>query len=201
MKPVEPLLDEVTVTDVATLKIIADPQRLQLLELLQTPLTVKMLAAQLGVAATRLYYHLNLLQAHGLVDVVDVRIDQGAVEKLYRSRARKFRVVNPLLIGADLPESAADALLGPLIDETRRKLSAALQAGLRDDRRPPRFPFVTAKQLRLTDTQLTVLHKRLEALIQEVTTLAQLNEGGTAPRYDLALIFTRDPDEGGEGAS
>src|SRR5260221_6725972 len=63
------------------LKIIADPLRLRLVEALRmAPATVKELAAQQDVAPKSLYYHIGLLERHGMVKVVDSRLVSGILE-------------------------------------------------------------------------------------------------------------------------
>ena len=54
---------------------------------------------------------------------------------------------------------------------------------------PPRHPFLSQKGVRLNDAQLTALHTRLDALIKEVTALAQENAATDEPRYELTVVF------------
>ena len=59
--------DILIVTELATLRVVSDPFRLRLFELLRDrPRTVKDLAAAVEAPITRLYYHVNLLEQHGL---------------------------------------------------------------------------------------------------------------------------------------
>src|SRR5918912_4209068 len=95
--PMQPPDRVVTITDLDRLRVIADPLRLRILETLIEPRTVKQVAAALGLAPTKLYYHINLLERHGLIVVVDTRLVSGILEKRYQAAARCFRVDHALL--------------------------------------------------------------------------------------------------------
>ena len=71
--------DETHVLDtVERLKAMADPIRIRfVLELLDGPRTVREVAEALDVPPTRLYYHLRILERHGLVKVANRRMVSG----------------------------------------------------------------------------------------------------------------------------
>src|SRR4051794_28260662 len=90
--------DVLVVSDLEMLRLVSDPFRIQLLELLrERPTTVKELAASLGVPPTRIYYHINLLEVHGLIRVASSRIVSGIVEKRYEVTASRLSVDRALL--------------------------------------------------------------------------------------------------------
>ena len=64
-------IPDVQAISLTTLKLMADPLRAKLLGLFAVPATIQELAAQLNVPVTRLYYHVHLLEEHGLIQVVD----------------------------------------------------------------------------------------------------------------------------------
>ena len=68
----EPLA-EMKISDLETIRIMSDPLRLRVIQAMSADVdeswTVKRLAAALGLPATKLYYHINLLEKHGLVRV------------------------------------------------------------------------------------------------------------------------------------
>src|SRR6266513_2118828 len=79
---------EMVVSNFDTLKVVADPTRLRILEvLIEQPLTVKQVARKLEIAPTKLYYHVNLLEEHGLLTVTASRVVSGIIEKQYRTTA------------------------------------------------------------------------------------------------------------------
>src|SRR5690349_23081625 len=93
--------DLLVITDLETVKVVADPLRLQLLNLLREEArTVKELAKTLHLPQTKLYYHMDLLEKHGLVRVVGTRLVSGILEKRYQAAAYKFSVDHALLMPA-----------------------------------------------------------------------------------------------------
>ena len=177
--------------DVETIKVFADTLRLQILKLLETPTTVKAVAAALDLPPAKLYYHINLLQKHGLIGVVGQNLESGIVEKIYQVTARQFKLVNPLIAGKDFPPEAADAIFGSLLTETMQGFQQALTRRDPNEGEPPRHPFLSKKAFRLTDAQLTALHGQLDGLIQQVTALGADNADLDEPQYALTLVFYR----------
>lgn len=175
------------VTDVETIKVVADERRLAILRLMQEPTTVKAISAELDIPASKLYYHVNMLEKHGLITIVDHNIESGIVEKIYQVTARQLKLVNPL-INPDVSNEAADALFTPLLEKTIVDFRASL-AESADTHQPPRFPFLSKKSVRLTDDQLTALHAKLDTLIQEVTAIGTNNPDGDI--YDLTVVFAK----------
>jgi len=89
---------EYQLSDLETLKVLSDPLRMQILEQIGSineagqAATVKQIAAALSVPATKLYYHINLLDEHDLIRVVETHLVSGILEKRYQLRARKIRL-------------------------------------------------------------------------------------------------------------
>jgi DNA-binding transcriptional ArsR family regulator len=83
---------ELTITDPEVLRVLADPLRLRLVQHnLGKPWTVKDASRALGISQTKLYYHVNLLETHGLIRVHSTRVVSGIIEKSYRITAYSFR--------------------------------------------------------------------------------------------------------------
>ncbi|GIH10435.1 hypothetical protein Rhe02_85020 [Rhizocola hellebori] len=78
---------ERVIDDVSMLKALADPIRMTLLDLTMgqpdRTWTARELAAQVGVLPTNVYYHLNMLERHELLQVRDTRVVNGIIEKHY----------------------------------------------------------------------------------------------------------------------
>ena len=79
-------------TTVAELKALADPLRLAILDALTSGarrelrvLSVKELAAELGEPKTKLYRHIKVLEAAGLIRVAATRLVSGIVEQRYQA--------------------------------------------------------------------------------------------------------------------
>jgi hypothetical protein len=164
--------------DPATLKALADPVRSFLVySLVPKAKTVKVLAQELDVPATRLYYHVQRLQALGLVFVEKTRMVSGIREKHYRASARE------LILDRDafaperrLDRTRSEALLGFVFDQSRIEIARALESERLDAVR--RWPEVDALMavrtvLRLDATQAERLYRRLAEFWMEYEEIAR----------------------------
>ncbi|MEZ4662848.1 MAG: helix-turn-helix domain-containing protein [Caldilineaceae bacterium] len=180
---------ELWLRDVETIKVFADTLRLKIIKLMEEPATVKQVAEALDIPAAKLYYHINLLQKQGLIQVVGHNLETGIVEKIYQVTARQFKLVNPLIAGSDFPAEAASALFSNMLEETAQNFLHALAQRDASEGEPPRHPFLSKKEFRLTDAQLTTFHAQLAALIQQVTALGAENVDKDEPQFELTLVF------------
>lgn len=118
--------------DPEVLRLIADPLRLRILELLRRePRTVTELAEAMAVARTRLYYHIRLLEGAGLVIVAETQLVAGITEKRYRVTAYRLTVDRTLLEGATGGDPL-DVLLSVILDEVAGEIRRAVTSGLID---------------------------------------------------------------------
>jgi putative molybdopterin biosynthesis protein len=80
------------------LKLLADPRRLSILrQLMSGPASLTMLGKSLGEHPAWVRHHLKQLEAAGLVELVETRMQSGVVEKFYRARASGFLVQELIL--------------------------------------------------------------------------------------------------------
>lgn len=94
------------------IKALADPLRLDLLRAFgDEPRTAKSAARLLGVPPSRVYHHVDVLEAAGLIDLVETRPRRGAVEKYYRAVASAFRLAPELRGEGEVPGSACASAL------------------------------------------------------------------------------------------
>src|SRR5919197_498369 len=109
---------------VERLKAMADPLRIRFVtELLEGPRTVKEVAEALGVPPTRLYYHVKILERHGLIEVANRRMVSGIEERSYRTAGdQESWAVPPTLAASALYESGA---LRALFDVVRAEVEVA----------------------------------------------------------------------------
>src|SRR5437763_821962 len=85
--------DRLVVSKLAQLKLLSDPLRLRIVELLRdAELSPKQAALRLSLKPTRLYRHFHKLEAAGLIEQVSSRGRRGATERLYRSTAKLYVV-------------------------------------------------------------------------------------------------------------
>ena len=103
------------VQDVETLKALADPARLAILELMMVvptrTWTAKELAGAIGMPPKKIYYHLGLLEQRGLLEVRDTQIVNGIIEKHYGPGQESivFQRGSPPDKDGEPPESAEPA--------------------------------------------------------------------------------------------
>lgn len=115
------------VDDVETLRVLSDPLRLAIVNLLMDGAhreprvrSAKELAHELGQPQTKLYRHIKQLQAADLIQVAETRLVSGIVEHRYRTGQLSLRMDSGFL-GGEAP-----------VDDTLRALAAVLD-GHRDD--------------------------------------------------------------------
>lgn len=120
------------IADLNVLKVVADPLRLQLLELLREEAqSVKQLAKRMDYSAKKLYYHINLLEEHGLIRVVDTQVVSGIIEKYYYATAYRLSVDHSLLSPDEGPtDSHAAILLSTILDRCKQEVAKGVRHGL-----------------------------------------------------------------------
>ena len=180
---------ELPIANLEVLQILVDSQRHRLVSLLiQEPLSARELAERLGLARTRLYYHLELLQRHGIVRVVETRVVAGLEERRYRAVARGFRVDRKLLAGQASEPQIADrqaAILEAVAGDLRaRALTGTERPGEDDD------VLVGRKFLTLSDARRQELRARLGALLAEY----EANDAGGRPTEVAFALFATERD-------
>jgi DNA-binding transcriptional ArsR family regulator len=168
MEPTAPEPERI-VSDPETLRAIADPTRLAILEAMVTradePWSVKELAAALKVPQTRLYHHIDLLVERDLIRPAGQRLVSGIVETRYRVAALSLRLDPKLLASEDEADTTA-ALVGNVLDAARNEILTVLRHVAPDDAAADR-PLVSRGLARLSPERAGELRARLAALIEE----------------------------------
>jgi DNA-binding transcriptional ArsR family regulator len=160
------------IRDLETLKAVSDPLRLRLVGLLQGEArTVKQLAKELGVAPTRLYYHINQLEELGLVRVAETNLVGGIIEKQYQAAVARITVDRGLLTpGAGPVDGALETMLSAILDGVREAVRGSVRAGLIDLKQETpeeRGLLLGRKWLRLSPEDAASLYERLIGLLSE----------------------------------
>lgn len=79
------------ISELSQLKIISDPRRLSILkQLMGAPATLTQLGKALGEHPAWIRHHLKLLEQAGLVELTNVKISDGYIEKYYQSKSRAY---------------------------------------------------------------------------------------------------------------
>ncbi|MCU0495099.1 MAG: helix-turn-helix domain-containing protein [Chloroflexaceae bacterium] len=180
------------IDDLETLKVISDPLRMRLLELLlPEPRTVKQLAAAMQLPQTKLYYHVNQLEERGLIRVVETRIVSGIIEKQYRAVAYNFGLDSKLLTLSPSGSSEAfDTVASALFDNARHDLSRSVEAGLIDlsqeDTQRKQLIF-GRKIMRLSRARAEELLQQLGELLRHEEQAPDMDEDGHLYGLTIAL--------------
>lgn len=92
------MLDVKVINDPATATVALEPVRSRLLSELAAPASAATLATRVGLARQKINYHLNTLEAHGLVRLAEERKWGGLTERLMVATAASY-VVSPSALG------------------------------------------------------------------------------------------------------
>jgi DNA-binding transcriptional ArsR family regulator len=134
------MLDVFVIDDAEAAAAALDPIRARLLAALAEPASAAALAGRLDLSRQKINYHLNALEAHGLVRVVEERRWGGITERILQAVAQTF-AVSPAALdpGATDPARASDrlsagyliALAGRVVREVADLRRRAAEAGQR----------------------------------------------------------------------
>lgn len=178
------------INDLETLKIITDPTRLSIIEALSSPRSVTEIAETLGVPRTRLYHHIKMLEAHGLIRVVSTRKKGALAEKLYEPSAQSFTPGRGLLESEDGPERV-EAIVTSILDSTREDLRRSLLkhwAEHQDDQ--PEETSMMRSLIHLEPEEAEKLIKEFNDLMERYGGMHPKGERSDKTRmYALTLIF------------
>lgn len=183
----EPAQNIFMIEDLETMRTVADPLRVQMLELLVNKThSARELAGKLGLAPSRLYYHINQLEKLGLIVVEETRQVGNLLEKYYRATAGQFEVSRSLLnFQTDIGKESISTLMVSTLDTTRddllRSLNARSEALARGAAEQPRNVIVTRCIAHLNDAQIAEYTARVQALLAEFQ--------GSAPDQDNSQPF------------
>lgn len=166
------IADEFVIEDLETLKVLTDNLRVRILRTFgREPRTVKEIAERLDMPHTKLYYHVNMLEKHAIIKVVETRIVSGIIEKLYSVTAKSYRP-GPGLLSAVTPsdeQSKMDAMVQSVMEAAREDLRHSLAKGTASlDRQAPLTQAVEIayRTLYLTPEALEEFHREFEALLK-----------------------------------
>jgi DNA-binding transcriptional ArsR family regulator len=181
--------DAIVLGDVEQLRALADPLRLEILDVMgQHPSrgwTAKELAARIGGKQTRLYRHLALLEQRGLIRVASTRVVSGITERRYQVAALNFRLDRSAFTTSG-GDKAVRQVLDVVFDKARAEILAGVRAGLIDvdpTKGPTRLVMSSATG-RLSAGTI----RRISAALDELDELASLDEPG-GDDYGLVVGF------------
>lgn len=182
--------DVYVLSDLAQVKILADPLRVRILEALcAEELTTKQVADRLDEKPTKLYHHVEAMERVGLIRLTRTRQNRGTLEKYYRAVARTFQADAGLFSESrtDGDETPLPEVLHQLLDRTGKeltKLAASPAAAELQDSGVLGFCEVHASQ-----EQIDELRRRLTGMLEELGKLDAGEAEQPERRYRLTLAF------------
>ncbi len=180
------------IKDLDAAKLVTDPLRQQIIEvLLPQPLTVKQIANKLGLAPSKLYYHVNSLEKFNLIQVVDTTIHGNIIEKHYWVTAYDYRLDESLfnfnVMEAEGKENLISMAIATL-DTARQDFIRSIEArafNLEHGADPyPRSVINYREVCRIPDEKIEAFQVRLRALLDEFQTM---DDPDTSDGYPWAL--------------
>jgi len=184
------------VSDLETLKVLTDPLRLQILEVLDPhPQTVNQVAEKLGHSGSRLYYHFNMLEKHGLIAVVETRMVANMVEKLYWLTAEDIEIDKSLLeFSRDGLQEGLISLISSSLEATRTEMLRSFQARsyqLDHGAQPvPRDVIIQTTRKRLSDETYKEFLKKIRKVLKEFSELLEeTGQGEEINTFSLACYM------------
>ncbi|MBK8900817.1 MAG: helix-turn-helix domain-containing protein [Anaerolineaceae bacterium] len=188
MSPQNELAHEFVVDDIELLKVIAHSTRLDILQSLKHAKTVKEIAKLLKLPATKLYYHVNLMEKHGLIQVVETNVVSGIVEKKYQVVASNYRIDNQLLTEQSAVSENMTRMVSAMLDVTRSEIQRTMEVTQQN-------PFDASRgilwraTLRLTAEQYEAYYGRLQSLLDEIAALSPDSEEAETALYGLTVAY------------
>ncbi len=156
--------DEAYITDPSQFEALTSGLRMRILQLCRHPLSVRELALKLDMPVTRLYYHTNLLEDAGFIEVVHTRKSGARLEKIYRVAGQTIRPGPDLLENVDDPAAAAKALASIVVEPARAETEDALRRRFEGNDEPMHLGRAIAI---LTPDQIRDVESRIAELIAD----------------------------------
>jgi len=177
---------EILIDDLEGFRVIDNPLRQRILHICRNPKSVREIAETLGVPVTRLYYHINMLEEGGFLEVSEVRKAGAQLERIYQSLTGTVRPSPGFVENVGDAKKAAHVLAGVLFDITRVEVETVLEKQLTGiegtgtvARSMGQMPLDLAEEFT----------KRIEALTEEMREVSREHNGGDAPVFSFTYAF------------
>ncbi|MBI9046634.1 MAG: helix-turn-helix transcriptional regulator [Anaerolineaceae bacterium] len=202
-----------TISDLETLKVLSDPLRASILEKLihatnsGKQLTVKQIAEMVAKPPGKLYYHVNLMEKHQLIDVSETRLVSNILEKHYQARSNRYHLDPNLLSSGSIDGESQESLISlvsQIMDSTMLEIRQSIQRFLtneEDIHLKKNFSFSKSK-IEIRQDQFDNFHQRLHELIEEFETFSNIPSdeeslvlGLTTTLYPIAITAADQQNE------
>jgi predicted ArsR family transcriptional regulator len=182
--------DEAFITDPSQFEALTSALRMRILKLCHEPSSVREIAERLDMPVTRLYYHVNLLDDAGFLQVVHTRKSGARTEKIYRVAGQTIRPGPEMLANIQDARAAAKAVTAIVIEPARAETEDALQKRFEGHEQPIDLGRTMAF---LAPAQIEELGSRLRDLVDEFMAGQQESDDPEARGY--AFTYTLLPSD------
>ncbi len=184
---------ELWIKDLATLKVVTDSFRLQLLNYLAEPHTVKQVADSLKIQPFKLYYHFNLLEQHGIIRIVGTRMVSAIPEKFYQASAYQLRTDPAIFsINNDPEQRGLELYLESILDATKTDIKRSVQEGVLDlTQTKGRVNSLLSMRgfARLNPTKAEEFYLKLVEMVKNLTDEESEIEDKDSRNYEFTIIY------------
>ena len=183
------------IKDLETLKVMADPLRIQIIEILgEEPQTVKFVADKLGMTSNRLYYHFNMLESAGLIKVVRTQTINNIIEKYYWTTAKEIMVDQDIVnTNSDIVAEDINRMIVAALEATKEDIIRSLRAldfnSSQEEGGKPNEISLIRKKKRLTDENYRNISKQFKQLLEEFEALPEAKASDPDARVYGAAYF------------
>jgi len=189
-------VEERTVTDLETLRVLADPLRLAIIGAFPSdagrrrPMSVKEIAERIDEGQTKLYRHVKKLEDVGLIYVAETRVVSGIIEKRYLPAQKRLLFSGTLLGQQAEPDDFTDTFEA-LMDAVRDKLRTEIRAGRVQLTPPPDGPDLTPQIGSIRVNMTLERYLKLQAAVLDlIDNIGPSDEGpDTFPVQLHAVLF------------
>jgi DNA-binding transcriptional ArsR family regulator len=195
-------LDYMEIDDPEVFEALNNTLRTRILRRLGEPKSIREVAEELNMPPTRLYYHVNLMEDVGIIEVVETRKVGAMLQKIYQAKARGFRP-SPKLTDSDLePQELAKIMSGVVLDGARVDAIEALTRNfdlIKAGEADAKLPGSIGRTLGFFNReQAQRFSEKLQELIEEE--FDQEDDRTEGDEYSLTYVFFpiagTDPGEG-----
>jgi len=159
--------DQTFVTDPSQFEALASGLRVRILGLCRQPSSVREISERLGMPVTRLYYHTNLLEEAGFIEVVHTRKSGARIEKIYRVTGKTITPGPEMLANVEDAGAVAKALAAMVLVPARAETEDAFQRRFEGNEQRMHVGRAIAW---LTEAEIEDIESRISALIAEYMT-------------------------------
>jgi len=180
-------LDNLVVDDLDLVDEVTHPIRGPIFRRLKTPRSAAELADSMDVPVTRLYHHINRLEAAGLIQVVATRRVGAVTERRYQVVARRLRLDEDDIAALDPRELARAA--GTLFDSAKLGMLRALETGRVLGPADGNHGILSFNEVTLPAGKLPALMARVAELVAAIDDADDPDTPDDDPDAERAVVF------------